>query len=226
MPERPVAAMRECIASVRSLLAGETVTLDGARFRLDDIAITHPATEDVPITMGVMSTMMLRLAGELADVTLLAASAGLDYFRYAMAEVETGLERASRPRDSMRYATIALACVNRDGAAARAIARPVLASFLSEFADMRTVVEYGIADELAAMVADGGAEAVADRMPERWIEDMALVGTPAEVTEKIRGWLDAGIDSIAIFLPHESEEDTLALVAEEVIPAFAGDPAT
>ena len=99
MPERPVAAMRECVGTVRRLLAGETVTLEGKRFTLDGIAITHPATEDVPITMGVMSTMMLRLAGELADITLLAASSGLDYFRYAMAEVEVGLERAGRARD-------------------------------------------------------------------------------------------------------------------------------
>jgi 5,10-methylenetetrahydromethanopterin reductase len=222
MPERPVAAMRECVTTVKRLLAGETVTLDGTRFALERIGIAHPATEDVPIVMGVMSTMMLRLAGELADVTLLAASAGLDYFRYAMAEVGIGLERAGRPSDSMGYATIALACVDRDGAAARAIARPVLAGFLAEFADMRTVAEYGIAEELAAMVADGGADAVAARMPERWIEDMALVGTPAEVVQKINRWLAAGIDSIAIFLPHEAEEDTLRLVAQEVIPAFAG----
>ena len=49
-----------------------------------------------------------------------------------------------------------------------------------------------------------------------------LVGTPAEVTAEIERWLDAGIDSIAIFLPHESEPQTLQLVAEEVIPAIAG----
>lgn len=222
MPERPVAAMRECVTSVKRLLAGETVTLDGKRFSLDAIRITHPATADVPIAMGVMSTMMLRLAGELADVTLLAASSGLDYFRYAIGEVEVGLERAGRTRDSMRFATIALACVDHDGERARAIARPVLAEFLAEFAEMRTVTEYGIGDELAVMVARGGADAIASEMPDRWIEDLMLVGTPAEVTAMIERWLAAGIDSIAIFLPHESEPQTLQLVADEVIPAFAG----
>src|SRR5579871_546896 len=220
MPQRPVAAMRECVQTVRQLLAGETVTLDGRHFALDAIQITHPATAAVPITMGVMSTMMLRLAGELADVTLLPASGGLDYFRYAIGEVETGLERAGRARDSMRFATIALACVDRDGERARAIARPVLAGFLAEFADMRTVTAYGIGDELAGMVARGGADAVAAQMPDAWLEDLALVGTPGEVVAKIARWLDAGIDSIAIFLPHEEERATLTLVAEEVVPAL------
>jgi alkanesulfonate monooxygenase SsuD/methylene tetrahydromethanopterin reductase-like flavin-dependent oxidoreductase (luciferase family) len=68
----------------------------------------------------------------------------------------------------------------------------------------------------------GGPEAVAAEMPDQWLEDLTLVGTPAEVVEKIRAWLDAGIDSICIFLPDDDlERDTIQLVAEEVIPAFA-----
>lgn len=221
-PEKPVAAMRECVDSVRRLLDGETVTLEGKRFTLDGIGLTHPALERVPIVMGVMSTMMLRLAGRLADVTLFGASAGIDYFRYAIAEVRAGLRAAGRPDDAMSYATVALACVDRDGARARAIMRPVLAGFLAEFATMRTVIEYGIGEELAAMVERGGADAVAADMPEAWIEDLTLVGTPAEVTEQVRRWVGAGINAISIFLPHETEDDTLALVAREVIPAVAG----
>jgi alkanesulfonate monooxygenase SsuD/methylene tetrahydromethanopterin reductase-like flavin-dependent oxidoreductase (luciferase family) len=221
MPEKPVAAMRECVSSVRRLLAGETVTLEGKRFRLDAIGITHPATEEVPIVMGVMSTMMLHLAGALADVTLFGASAGADYFRYAIAEVEAGLETAGRPREAMAYQTIALACVDHDGAKARAIMRPVLAGFLAEFATMRTVTEYGIGDEVAAMVERGGAEAVEAEMPERWIEDLTLAGTPQEVAEKVRRWLDAGIDAISVFLPTDSERQTLTLMAQEVVPLIA-----
>ncbi len=220
-PDKPVAAVRECVSSVKRLLSGETVTLDGKRFTLDAIGITHAATEDIPIAMGVISPMMLRLAGQLADVTLFAASAGLDYFQYAIAEVERGMQTAGRARGAMSYSTIALACVDHDGTRARTLARPVLASFLSEFADMRTITAYGIGDELAAMIERGGADAVTAEMPDAWIEDLALVGTPGEVVEKVGRWLDAGIDSIAIFFPHDSEKETLRLVAEEVIPVIA-----
>jgi 5,10-methylenetetrahydromethanopterin reductase len=221
MPARPVAAMREVIESVKRLLVGETVELAGTAVTLDQITITHPASQEVPVSMGVMSPTMLRLSGEIADATLFAASAGVRYFEQAMAHVRTGLERSGRAPDAMGYRSIALACVDRDGDRARRIARPVMAEFLAEFADMSTVTLYGISDELTEMVERGGAEAVAAAMPDQWLEDLALVGTPREVADKVLGWVAVGIDAIAIFLPHESERDTLTLVAEEVVPLVA-----
>jgi 5,10-methylenetetrahydromethanopterin reductase len=221
MPERPVAAMREAIESITQLLAGETVELAGKTFTLDKITITHPAVEHVPLSMGVMSPMMLRLSGQIADATLFGASAGVRYFEQAMADVATGLERSGRPAEAMGYRTIALVCVDRDGSRARDILRPVMAEFLAEFADMSTVTRYGIGDELTAMVSRGGAEAVAREMPDQWLEDLALVGTPREVADTVLGWVAAGIDAIAVFLPHPSERDTLTLLAQEVIPLVA-----
>ena len=221
MPERPVAALRESVDSIKQLLAGETVQLAGKTVTLDKIAITHPAVEDVPITVAVMGPMMLRLSGQIADATLFAASAGLKYFEQAMADVATGLERAGRPADAMGYRTIALVCVDRDGARARDIIRPVMAEFLAEFADMSTVTRYGIGDELTDMVSRGGAEVVAKEMPDQWLDDLALVGTPREVADKVLSWVSVGIDVITVFLPHPSERDTLTLLAEEVIPLVA-----
>jgi 5,10-methylenetetrahydromethanopterin reductase len=221
MPEKRMAALRESVTSIQRLLAGETVTLDGEQFTLDAIGITHPATEHVPITLGVMGPMLLRLSGQIADGTLFGAAAGIDYFRFAMAEVEKGLAKAGRSAGSMAYSTVALTCVHRDGATARAAARPILASFLGEFGVNILTDAYGISAEVTEILARGGPEAMAAEMPDAWLEDLTLVGTPAEVVEKIRGWLATGIDSICIFLPDdELERDTLELVAEEVIPAF------
>ena len=220
MPDNPVAAMRERISSLQELLTGRTVTFEGENFALDAVGISHPATADVPMTMGVMGPRMLQLAGELADVTLFAATAGLEYFRYAMGEVGIGLQRAGRRPEDMAYSTVALACVDHDGTKARENARPVLASFLAEFASMNTFRAYGISEQLAAILERGGEAAVAAEMPDAWLEDLALVGTPDEVAEKTRRWLEAGVSSIAIFFPGESEKQTLCLVAEEVIPAI------
>lgn len=221
MPERPVAALREAVESIKQLLAGETVELAGKSVTLDKITITHPALEDVPITVAVMGPMMLRLSGQIADATLFAASAGLKYFEQAMAEVATGMQRSGRPADAMGYRTIALVCVDRDGDRARDIIRPVMAEFLAEFAEMSTVTQYGIGEELTHMVSRGGAEVVAREMPEQWLEDLALVGTPREVADRVLRWVAAGIDAIAVFNPHPSERDTLTLLAEEVIPLVA-----
>lgn len=221
MPDKPVAALRESVGSIRRLLAGETVTLEGARFVLDGIEITHPALERVPIAMGVSGPMLLRLAGELADTTLLAASSGEAYIRYARERVEGGLARAGREPGAMRYATIALTCVDRDGARARRLARPVLASFLGEFGTNTMTDAYGISDRLRDMIDRLGPDGIDAEMPDQWLEDLALVGSPAEVEAKMRAWLDAGLDSICIFFPDpDLEQQTIELVAEQVIPAF------
>lgn len=221
MPEKPVAALRESVGSIRRLLEGETVTLEGSRFALDRIGITHPALEPVPIAMGVSGPMLLRLSGELADTTLLAASSGEAYIRYARTQVERGLAKSGREPAAMRYSTIALTCVDRDGVRARELARPVLASFLGEFGTNTMTDAYGISDALSDMIERLGPEGIAAEMPDEWLEDLALVGSPREVEVKMRAWLDAGLDSICIFFPDaELEEQTIQLVAEHVIPAF------
>ena len=221
MPEKPVAALRESVASIRKLLAGETVTLNGSHFTLGGIGITHPALEPVPIAMGVSGPMLLRLSGELADTTLLAASSGEAYIRFARAQVDRGLAKAGRDPVAMRYSTIALTCVDRDPARARELARPVLASFLGEFGTNTMTEAYGISDQLAGMIERLGPDGIAAAMPDEWLEDLALVGSPSEVEAKMRAWLDVGLDSICIFFPDaDLEEQTIQLVAEHVIPAF------
>jgi 5,10-methylenetetrahydromethanopterin reductase len=226
LPEKPVTALRESVTSVQRLLAGETVTLEGRQFNLDAIGLTHPAVERVPITLGVMGPMLLELSGEIADGTLFGAAAGLEYFRFAMAQVEKGLAKAERSADSMAYSTVALTCVQHDGAAARAAARPILASFLGEFGVNILTDAYGISEQLTEILERGGPDAVAAEMPDEWLEDLTLVGTPAEVVEKMRRWLAAGLDSICIFLPDEElERATIELVAREVIPALSGSVA-
>jgi 5,10-methylenetetrahydromethanopterin reductase len=221
LPAKPVTALRESVTSVQRLLAGETVTLEGTQFNLDAIAITHPALEHVPITLGVMGPMLLELSGQIADGTLFGALAGVDFFRWAMAQVEKGLTSSGRSAVSMAYSTVALTLVDRDGARARAAARPILASFLGEFGVNTLTDAYGISEQVTELIDRGGPEAIEAEMPDEWLEDLTLVGTPAEVVAKIHRWLEAGIDSICIFLPDEElERATIELVAAEVIPAL------
>jgi 5,10-methylenetetrahydromethanopterin reductase len=221
LPAKPVTALRESVSSIQRLLRGETVTLDGVVFQLDQIAITHPALEHVPITLGVMGPMLLELSGQIADGTLFGALAGVDFFRWAMAHVERGLATSGRTPDAMAYSTVALTLVDRDGAKARAAARPILASFLGEFGVNTLTDAYGISAQVTEILERGGPEAMEAEMPDEWLEDLTLVGTPAEVVSKVRRWLDAGIDSICIFLPDEElERATIELVAAEVIPAL------
>ena len=71
---------------------------------------------------------------------------------------------------------------------------------------MNTMTDaYGISDQLTALIERHGAEAVADEMPDQWLEDLTLVGTPAEVVVKMRRWLEGGVDSVCIFWTPDPE---------------------
>lgn len=51
--------------------------------------------------------------------------------------------------------------------------------------------------------------------------DWGVVGTPAQVVEKIGGLVEAGFEEFVFLQPsHAAQEECLALLAEEVVPAF------
>ncbi len=120
----------------------------------------------------------------------------------------------------MSYATIALTHVDPDGAKARAEARPILGGFLAEFGVNTMTDAYGISDQLTALIEQHGADGLAAAMPDEWLEDLTLVGTPAEVAAKMSRWLDGGVDSITHLLPRRGDGATAPPCSwpSEVIP--------
>jgi 5,10-methylenetetrahydromethanopterin reductase len=64
-----------------------------------------------------------------------------------------------------------------------------------------------------------------DRMPDRWVDDLAVAGDPDECSRKIQTLLDAGSDAVALFpTPAENATRTLAALAASVLPRFADGP--
>jgi alkanesulfonate monooxygenase SsuD/methylene tetrahydromethanopterin reductase-like flavin-dependent oxidoreductase (luciferase family) len=75
---------------------------------------------------------------------------------------------------------------------------------------------YGIQPQLQELLAAGALEA---DLPPAWLEDLAVAGDPEEVAAKIRALLDAGSDSVCLWLfPLDRGEELLRLTAHEVLP--------
>ena len=56
-------------------------------------------------------------------------------------------------------------------------------------------------------------------MPNKWIEDLTISGSPREVLEKIKSYFDIGIDSVALFpMPSENADKMISITAEKVLP--------
>jgi alkanesulfonate monooxygenase SsuD/methylene tetrahydromethanopterin reductase-like flavin-dependent oxidoreductase (luciferase family) len=221
-PRSPLTALRECVTSVRRLLDGDEVTLDGRCFRFDGVKLSHPPRTRVPLFMGVVGPKMMALSGEIADGNVLSVLASAQYVRWARERVAAGAAEAGR-NGQRKLATFAFLSVDRDGEAAKRALRTPMAFYLAADPSNALTEVYGISDELKAMIAGGdGADSVERAMPDRWIEDLAVAGEPDECADKIRRLLDAGSDSVALFpLAGQDPESLIRAAAADVLPRLS-----
>lgn len=70
---RPAKTLRETIEAMRTLLGGETAHLRGETLELDGAALIRPPETRVPIAIGTRSELVMKLAGEVADIALVGA---------------------------------------------------------------------------------------------------------------------------------------------------------
>jgi alkanesulfonate monooxygenase SsuD/methylene tetrahydromethanopterin reductase-like flavin-dependent oxidoreductase (luciferase family) len=74
----PVTLLREYVAALRGLLAGERVSVEGRYVRLDGVELGWPPETPPPLMIGGGGPVTLRLAAELGDGVLLANTLTLD----------------------------------------------------------------------------------------------------------------------------------------------------
>jgi alkanesulfonate monooxygenase SsuD/methylene tetrahydromethanopterin reductase-like flavin-dependent oxidoreductase (luciferase family) len=216
-PPSPLAAMRECVTGVRRLLEGEEVTEQGRVFSFDRVKLTYPEETPTPIRMGVLGPKMLALSGEIADGSILSVAASHEYVEFARDRIDEGRARAGR-RGDHAVTVFAIYSVGRDREAAREAVRRPLAFYKSNGPSTLTDV-HGSSGLLADMISRGGMETIAAEMPESWIDELTIAGTPEECAEKIRAYHAVGADSVALFpMPSDRVDEMVRLTADEVLP--------
>lgn len=218
-PNSMLTALREVVGTLRTLLDGGSVTFEGETVTARGIALSFPPTEPLPIHMGVVGPKAARLSGEIADGNILSVLACVDYVRRTRALIAEGAETASRPT-RRPLAVMAIFATSVDGAVAKRSVRDTIAFFLSEGGPSTLTDVYGISDELAEMLTRGGADLVAREMPDAWVEDLAVAGTPDECAEKIDRLLDSGAGSV-VLAPVDDGLPTLEWAAREVLSKVA-----
>ena len=218
-PRSPLTALRECVASLRRLLDGETVSERGALFTFDEVVLTHKPKEHLSIYTGLVGPKGLQLSGELADGTVLSVLAGTEYIRWARERIAEGQAAAGRGGEPHRVVTYVLYAVDDDPAAARAAVRDAVAFYLAAMPINAITEVQGIQAEVLELLARGGLELLARELPDAWIDALAIAGTPAECAAKLRAYLDAGSDSIGLWLfPLDRGAEVLERTARDVLP--------
>ena len=89
-PAGKLAMLEETILAVRSLLAGETLSVHGREVTVDGLALVHPPAQVPPIVTGVVRPKSLELSGRVADGTVLAEGNGPAQLAEALAHIDRG----------------------------------------------------------------------------------------------------------------------------------------
>jgi alkanesulfonate monooxygenase SsuD/methylene tetrahydromethanopterin reductase-like flavin-dependent oxidoreductase (luciferase family) len=218
-PPSSLSAVRECVASLRTLLDGGRIEDSSGLFTFDGIELAYPVAEYLPLQMGVAGPKMLQLSGSIAEGTLLSVLAGTRYVGWAREQIGKGLASRRSGAREHRVTTFALCAVDQDGGKARERARAAVAFYLAAGGPNAITAAYGINDQLVSMIEAGGLPAVQEGMPDAWVEDLAVAGDPDECIRQIERLIEAGSDQVALFpTPAEHADHTIDLVARHVLP--------
>ena len=214
-PKSVLTAMRESVSAVKSLLAGETLNGEGDYFGFDEVTLTHPAPS-LEVLTAVVGPKSVDLTAEIADGMMISALGGPEYVRTVSERI-----KQQRPDGAMdfRFVTYALTAVAHQRGEARAKVRAATAFYIDAMGPTLLTGAYGLNDQVAALIAEGGASAVEEKMPDEWIDWLAIAGEPGECLAGIQNQFAAGSTSVVLcVVPSEELPEQLDIISREILP--------
>jgi 5,10-methylenetetrahydromethanopterin reductase len=228
---RSAVAMRESVELIRRLLAGQTVTMQGAAVRFDDGRLDFtPPRADVPIYVASQREAGCRVAGRVADGAIMqgcVAEPLVRFFRETVSEAARGAGR-----DPARVELVARinVCIADDARVARDVVRPTIVRSLAaqrpDFFTFRAaglevppalrewVLRLPYTHDLAPLVK------LAPLVPDAFVDAVALAGPPALVAEGVVRLARSRMGQLMIYPlgPDGASAATIERFQTEVMP--------
>jgi alkanesulfonate monooxygenase SsuD/methylene tetrahydromethanopterin reductase-like flavin-dependent oxidoreductase (luciferase family) len=204
--------LRELVALLRRLLAGERVEIDGRKRQLSLVPDTH-----VPIWISALGPKAIRLAGEIADGVLLNFCLP-ERVAGACAQVREAADAAGRDPAEVTIAAYVRANLGADRAAALRALQAVIGEYASYPAYARQFAAMGLGDPASAAAAAFMAGHPED-VPEDLVREVCLIGDPAAARARLDAFRDAGADLPVVYPvvtaadPAGSATDTMRALA-------------
>ena len=219
---KPVAEMREYATAVRAMFRGEDPPA-GERFPTRFRFMGYEPRPDLPVYIAALSPAMLRLAGTIGDGVMLWLC-NPDYIRdVVVPEVTKGRERAGKPLEGFDVVAAVPAAVTEEADTARASLRGDLIPYFSLPFYRAMIERSGYAEEIGAFdeaMQRGDGDAAATAISDRFLEQLAAVGSATEAEASVRRYLDAGATSPCLGgIPRTDFDVTLKALAGLSAPA-------
>jgi alkanesulfonate monooxygenase SsuD/methylene tetrahydromethanopterin reductase-like flavin-dependent oxidoreductase (luciferase family) len=219
---KPVREMREYAGAVRAMFRSEDPPA-GERFPTRFRFMGYEPRPDLPVYIAALSPAMLRLAGEIGDGVMLWLC-NPDYIRdVVVPEVTTGRERAGKPLEGFDIVAAVPAAVTEEVDIARTSLRRDLIPYFSLPFYRAMIERSGYGDEIGAFdeaMARGDGDAAAAAISDRFLEQLAAVGSATDAEASVRRYLDAGAISPCLGgIPKTDFDVTLKALAGLSAPA-------
>ncbi len=191
--------------------------LSDIRKFVDDLHASAPQAGALPpILLAALRKPMARLAGEIAQGAIWANAA-----RSHMAE-SIRVFPAEKVRDhSFVIANMVPTCIAEDRATAAAVHRRTLTNYVRLPNYQQYWIEAGFAEEMRAIqqaITNKEDDKIPQLMSDRWLQQVTLYGTAADVREGIEAWYAAGVNTL-IVVPSSARGNQM-VACEEIIAAL------
>jgi alkanesulfonate monooxygenase SsuD/methylene tetrahydromethanopterin reductase-like flavin-dependent oxidoreductase (luciferase family) len=214
--DRPLKAMREYAGIVRACFLGQDPPegeIFHSRFRFRG----YEPRADLPIYVAALSPKMIRLAGEIADGVMLWLC-NPDYIRdVVVPEARAGRERAGKSMESFDVVAAVPSAVTDDKSSVYETMRNDLITYWSLPFYRAMIERSGFKDDIAgfdAGMAAGDVEQAKAAISDRFLDDLAAIGSPEEVRAGVERYAAAGATSPNIGpVPRTDFEVTLEAAA-------------
>jgi F420-dependent oxidoreductase-like protein len=218
---KPLTRTREYVDIVRAILRrDEPVTYDGEYYRLPVTAeqggtglgkplktIVHPLRSHVPIYLAAIGPKNIALAAEIAEgwLPVFLSPYRPEVYRPHLEEGWARAGKSTADGDGFDLAPMVPVFVGDDEQQCRDMAKPFMALYLGGMGAKGRNFYFDLAsrygyEEAATRVQDlylgGDKRAAMMAVPDELVDEVALVGPPERIRDRIQPWQEAGITTL------------------------------
>jgi alkanesulfonate monooxygenase SsuD/methylene tetrahydromethanopterin reductase-like flavin-dependent oxidoreductase (luciferase family) len=191
--------------------------LEDIRKFVADVRAAAPQVGTLPpLVLATLRRRMVELAGEIAEGCVWANGA-----RSHMATSLSYLPEKARSNPDFFIGDMVPTCIDTDRAAAAAVSRKTLTSYVKLPNYQNYWIEAGYEKEMTAIraaIARNDDDGVRAAMSDRWLADVTLFGSAKEVRDGVEAWRAAGVRTV-ILVPSSTRGGQMQAF-EELIAAF------
>jgi 5,10-methylenetetrahydromethanopterin reductase len=190
-PASPLTLIGEYIEALRAILSGTNVSTAGRYVKLDHIQLAFPPEIVPPVFAGVRGPKSLAVSGRVANGTILAEPVTPEYLRAVR-------EQVGAPRSQHEFVAYNFAAVDDSIEHARDLARQSLV-WIGEPDWAPHIAPLPFADAFAKLRASADSrEEFAAQLPDEWVDQLAIVGSPKQVRARLAELAEAGADHLIL----------------------------